>query len=1183
MAKKREITRPGLFRASDRKKILRGVGNKRVNHTSVNSTNTSSSFRYDALGKGFKSTQQVNTDFSKFENHTFFGSATVNTNIAFDRIINHYPFDGTQKEVESFEDTLSGFEKHLLDTWPKSKGYLFFSGSTGATGGSYLNIEDMAGIQNPGLSKDRTGRAVLDPLMNSLSIEFQIYLPEEELKNQIICQKLDDTARFGYTVGVKYSASNKSTAKIFLCVNSGSSLMHASMPVKKGRFEHVAAVFNRDDSVNKISMYRNTKLISTSSEGGDFGLLGADFKKSNFLIGSGSKFVTSSIGDASVKFGPQSTLTGALDEFRVFQRVLTRDDLVRDGKRSIYQDSDMLLYFRFNEPSGTISSDNSVVLDYSGNSLHSKVTNYHHTLRLTSSIDNPMTEEDVKYSPILFPYFVDVRKKNINLLVTASHYDDANPNLITKLVPPHYFEEGMANAGFDTIDGTITGSYGGTGRPGSGELGTFQLLSGFLFIWAKHFDELKVFIDAFSNVLTADYYDEDTVSDQFLPFLSEYYGFDLPNLFGNASLAQYTEGRNLKPGGNIGSETLTKIQSKIWRQILSTLPTIIRSKGTMESVKLLMRSLGIEPDSSLRIREFGGPTRRSLSGSRVVRKDVTSLVNFSGSYNTAGGTLTNHGTSLNKPFLISPFLSSSRVEPGYPEPKGQFVYNVSGKDAKRTDTNHAADGLLTSGSWTFEGIYKFPNRLTGSTYLTQSLVRLNVTGTATPSSKHGVIANLVIVSGSEVSGSRVTLHARPGTGESTSDAGYLELSITGSNILNGDPWWVSFGRIRNDSISVPGSSSYFLRVGTTVLGDIDVQNTYTTASFFKETKNLTGSVLSTINTSLSSNGTFITIGSQSLSLASSNKRFLNSHLASTTQKNQEIHTTNFAGQVGHVRFWSKALAVDEWKEHVRNFKSLGVRDPAVNFNFTKNLSGSFQKLRMDASSVQDTTSSNVSKQITIFDYSQNNLHLTGTGFEVSSSAIKPLDIHYSHLTTKIDELYTTNKIRNRSFLDFETAKEMGASTAPLYTLNKSEEPADDNRFSVDFSVTDALDEDIIKMFATLEELDNAIGNPELIFSSDYPKLAYLRHVYFQRLTGEVSHKKLFEFFKWFDSNIGSFIENVLPRKTSFLGTNFVIESHMLERPKMEYFFNKIYLNESDRRGLKGTITLTQYIGDVKKF
>jgi len=327
----------------------------------------------------------------------------------------------------------------------------------------------------------------------------------------------------------------------------------------------------------------------------------------------------------------------------------------------------------------------------------------------------------------------------------------------------------------------------------------------------------------------------------------------------------------------------------------------------------------------------------------------------------------------------------------------------------------------------------------------------------------------------------------------------------------------------------------------------------------------------------------MTVGSQSLSLASSNKRFLNAHLAASSRQNQEIHVTNFGGQAGHFRFWSKALAINEWQEHVRNYKSLGVRNPAINFNFTTNISGSFEKLRMDASCEQLTTGSDANKKITINDYSQNCFHLTGTGFEVSSSALRPIDIHYSHLSTKIDELYTTNKIRNRSFINFETAQEMDAGIAPVYTMNRSEEPADDNRFTVDFSVVDALDEDIVKMFATLEELDNAIGNPELIFSSDYPKLDYLRHVYFQRLTKEVNHKELFEFFKWFDTNIGSFIANVLPRKTSFLGTNFVIESHMLERPKMEYFFNKIYLNESDRRGLKGTITLTQYIGDVKKF
>jgi hypothetical protein len=431
----------------------------------------------------------------------------------------------------------------------------------------------------------------------------------------------------------------------------------------------------------------------------------------------------------------------------------------------------------------------------------------------------------------------------------------------------------------------------------------------------------------------------------------------------------------------------------------------------------------------------------------------------------------------------------------------------------------------------------------------------------------------------------LTLYGRPGIGVKRSDSNFLELSITGTALFNGDHWWVSFGRQRNDSLSVPASSSYFLRCARPLMGELVSRDLHTTSSFFKEANNVTGSVWSNYSSTLNSKGPFFVIGSQSIdtSTALSKKRFLNSYLAGMTDKSKEFHVTNFGGQVGRIRFWSKALAVDEWEEHVRNVTSLGVRTPEKNFGFVTSTSGSFEKLRLDASTQQAITSSDSNKRITIFDYSQNKLHLTGSGFEVSSSVLHPRDFYYTEMTTKIDELITNNKIRIRSYLDFDKAKENNAAIAPLYELNPSEEPADDPRFSVDFSVVDTLDEDIMRIFATLEFLDNAIGNPELIFSSDYPKLAHLRHVYFNRLEGAINHKKLFDFFKWFDTTIGSFIENVMPRKTNFLGTNFVIESHMLERPKMQYYFNEIYLGEIDRRGLKGTITLTQYIGTAKKF
>jgi len=63
----------------------------------------------------------------------------------------------------------------------------------------------------------------------------------------------------------------------------------------------------------------------------------------------------------------------------------------------------------------------------------------------------------------------------------------------------------------------------------------------------------------------------------------------------------------------------------------------------------------------------------------------------------------------------------------------------------------------------------------------------------------------------------------------------------------------------------------------------------------------------------------------------------------------------------------------------------------------------------------------------------------------------------------------------------------------------------------------------------------------------------------------------FEFFKWFDSVTGTFIEQILPRKTNFLGVNYVVESHMLERSKVQYLNSEIYLDENLRRSDKNNL------------
>ena len=159
---------------------------------------------------------------------------------------------------------------------------------------------------------------------------------------------------------------------------------------------------------------------------------------------------------------------------------------------------------------------------------------------------------------------------------------------------------------------------------------------------------------------------------------------------------------------------------------------------------------------------------------------------------------------------------------------------------------------------------------------------------------------------------------------------------------------------------------------------------------------------------------------------------------------------------------------------------------------------------------------------------------------------------------------------------------LGGEVSPIYEVRRSEEPVDDTRFSIDVSSVQALNEDMINMISTIDALDNILGNPELLFATEYPDLRKLREVYFNRLTDKVKTKAFFEFFKWFDTAVGGIIETLVPRRTKFMGVNFVIESHMLERAKFNYSYSDVYLGENDRRGLHGQILLQQLIAVIKK-
>ena len=77
-------------------------------------------------------------------------------------------------------------------------------------------------------------------------------------------------------------------------------------------------------------------------------------------------------------------------------------------------------------------------------------------------------------------------------------------------------------------------------------------------------------------------------------------------------------------------------------------------------------------------------------------------------------------------------------------------------------------------------------------------------------------------------------------------------------------------------------------------------------------------------------------------------------------------------------------------------------------------------------------------------------------------------------------------------------------------------------------------------------------------------LEKLSDKYFYRLTDKINTTEYLKFFKWFDNNFGQLIEKLMPRTTEFLGINFVIESHMLERHRFEYKQADVHIDLNSR-------------------
>lgn len=232
--------------------------------------------------------------------------------------------------------------------------------------------------------------------------------------------------------------------------------------------------------------------------------------------------------------------------------------------------------------------------------------------------------------------------------------------------------------------------------------------------------------------------------------------------------------------------------------------------------------------------------------------------------------------------------------------------------------------------------------------------------------------------------------------------------------------------------------------------------------------------------------------------------------------------------IDEFRVWAGALRDDELEDHCLNYGSFGrglhakSRDLLVHW-------------RLDEGST-----AGAGGYFETFDNSLFSRTGLGGGFVSGTVPFKKFLNEYNYIASA-DFGWTQNKVR---VFDGDE-------------LSAEDRPNDLRMFALEFNMVDALNESISQMISSYDEMNVAIGLPANRYRHSYEGLSSMRKQFFRRLTDRINFRVFADLLEFFDRSFIDMVRRLIPARAVFLGDEFVVESHMLERPKVEYNFRPV--------------------------
>lgn len=1118
-------------------------------------------------------------DFSNPENFARFGLAEKYYVDAVDRILRSYPYDGSEAEINEYHNESNYIDRYIFDNlYPRTTGYITFSphdtsdddggwgandtspaaanqyygeptnkeyievrggphtasygmpsGSLGVsfTGSNYYSTDIYSAAKASPAGRDGTYESNLRMnLDDGITVEFWLkkesFIASKTQKEVIFDlwnQVTSSDARHG-RLRIELTASGPAESNenpfrltfVSGAIATGAGAGFQNLPlggatittskVADNKWHHYAFSIVKGASNNVVKFYRDGQLVNTVATGSTtgevtgslIGFIGALQTHPNLPVS------TTTPSDNMVGWGK---LSGSIDEFRYWKVQRTskqiRDNYftqVRGGTNTDISNAELGVYYKFNEGITTDSTLDSVVLDYSGRTSNGIWVGYASDARSTGSaiIESSGSNKSEYKDPVVYHTHPDVQTLRNNLAASASYHDIRNSNSIYHSLPSWIIDE-------DTESG--------------GQLKNLTQIIG------NYFDTLYLQIEAIPSLHSPTY---QTSSGKPLPFsnrLLESKGFINSEIFANADVISAI--RNLDSKREY-SEDLHKIKNLIYKNIYNNLVYIFKSKGTEKSFRNLIRCFGVDEDL-IRINLYADNTTQLLRNNFRPKAVKKNFIDF---------------------------------------------HQTDNQDAVVThQTSSQAGGAKNSDS-------------IGVTYISASHKDISTTAE------------------SEVIFPRI---------KSPADIGYVELTFVSSSIFG----WDQADPDPDDFIKPSGGSGYQVlavrpdsesKHASFYLIDRSNNVTIATSSMYMDvyddqrwtfalrTRNvLTSSITPTDPSSTHGHiGTYLTGGpgdtgpsthvevslygvhtvyDQVVEEFALSGNAIHSDITVPRRYYVGARRTNVTGgtineyssvKVGYLRHWQMYLDNKVIQAHARDTENYGARHPlrsayllenaltgvwipeyetlALNWDFS-NVTGS------DADGefiVQDFSSGSLTKRRfrdpDMDPIVNNQYNARGYFFKTNTTAAVDTNYISSARYQLPEEMNSHDMVEIRTDDDLLFTRE----TRPIK-----------HYFTFEKSMYQAISEEMLNMFAGIEEFNNLIGEPINRYRHEYKDMSKLRQIFYERVENIPDLDKYLSYYQWLDTALGQMLQQLVPGSSRFSDDiRNMVEDTVLTRNKYRH-------------------------------